>query len=52
MKKCLGHKVERAELESLWANIPDELNPSVLQGDRVIVKETLRDKLYLSIEAS
>ena len=52
MKKCLGRKVEREELENLWANIPDELNPCVLQGDKVIVKEALQDKLYLSIEAS
>ena len=52
MKKCLGRKVKRTELESLWENVPDELNPCVLRGDRVIVKETLRDKLYLSIEAS
>ena len=52
MKKCLGRKVERAELESLWANIPDELNPCILLDDKVIVKEALKDNVYLRIEAS
>ena len=52
MKKCLGRKVERAELESLWANIPDELNPCILLEDKVIVKEALKDNVYLRIEAS
>ena len=52
MKKCLDRKVERAELESLWANIPDELNPCILLDDKVIVKEALKDNVYLRIEAS
>ena len=52
MKKCLGRKVERAELESLWENIPDELNPCILLDDKVIVKEALKDNVYLRIEAS
>ena len=52
MKKCLGRKVERVELESLWANIPDELNPCILLDDKVIVKEALKDNVYLRIEAS
>lgn len=52
MKKCLGRKVERVELESLWANIPDELNLCILLDDKVIVKEALKDNVYLRIEAS
>ena len=52
MKKCLDRKVERAELESLWANIPDELKPCILLDDKVIVKEALKDNVYLRIEAS
>ena len=52
MKKCLDRKVERAELESLWANIPDELNPCILLDDKVIVKEALKDNVHLRIEAS
>ena len=50
MEKCVGHKVERSELESLWTNIPDKLNPCVLRGDRVIFKEVLQDRLYLRVE--
>jgi hypothetical protein len=50
MKDCLGHRVERKELETLWGNIPDELNPCVLQGDRIIYKEVLKNSLYLHIE--
>lgn len=50
MEKCVGHKVERSELESLWANIPDKLNPCVLRSDRVIFKEVLQDRLYLRVE--
>ena len=50
MEKCLGHKVEQKELEELWKNIPDELNPCVQQDGRVILKEVLEDQLYLSIE--
>ncbi len=50
LRKCLGHKVDRKEFEELFANVPEELNPCVLQEDRVIYKEILRDKLYLKIE--
>lgn len=50
MEKCVGHKVERSELESLWANIPDGMNPCALRGDRVIFKEVLQDRLYLRVE--
>lgn len=50
MEKCVGHKVERSELESLWTNIPDKLNPCVLRSDRVIFKEVLQDRLYLRVE--
>lgn len=50
MEKCVDHKVERGELESLWTNIPDKLNPCVLRGDRVIFKEVLQDHLYLRVE--
>lgn len=50
LKKCLGRKVARKELEEFWDNIPAELNSCVLQGDRIICKEVLSDKLYLKIE--
>lgn len=50
LKKCLGRKVARKELEEFWDNIPAELNSCVLQGDRIIYKEVLSDKLYLKIE--
>ena len=50
MKKCLGRKIELKELEALWKNIPDELNPCVIRDDRVIYKEVLKNQIYLRIE--
>lgn len=50
LRRCLGHKVDRKEFEELFANVPEQLNPCVLQEDRVIYKEILRDNLYLEIE--
>lgn len=50
LKKCLGRKVERKNVEEFWANLPEELNPCVLRGEKVISRELLRDSLYLRVE--
>ena len=50
LKKCLRRKVERKNVEEFWANLPEELNPCVLRGEKVISRELLRDSLYLRVE--
>lgn len=43
-------KTEKGELLKIFHMLPEEENPCVLVGDRIVYKEVLKDKLYLKIE--
>lgn len=44
------YRVDREELLEIFSMIPEGANPCELVGERVIYKEVLREKLYLTIE--
>lgn len=49
-RKHPGCKVSREEFLKIFEQVPEDKNPCVVRGDRIIYKEVLKENLYLELE--